>query len=125
MARIGAAKLLRKSDRPRRSRGFEVLGGRGFIIRNTLRATRTRATAWQSWSQGGEVPQAISGQAEEANEPAGRRLSVWYFLAAVLAVLWLPRAVVESRQVEPAGLTAEFQRLLKEGQIKEITISEA
>jgi len=41
----------------------------------------------------------------------------------VLAVLWLRELWVESRQVEPLPYS-EFQRLLKEGQIKEITISD-
>ena len=51
------------------------------------------------------------------------QISVWYFLAALLAVLWLREIWVESRQVEPLPYS-EFQRLLKEGQIKEIKISE-
>jgi cell division protease FtsH len=51
------------------------------------------------------------------------QISVWYFLAALLAVLWLREIWVESRQVEPLPYS-EFQRLLKDGQIKEITISD-
>jgi cell division protease FtsH len=51
------------------------------------------------------------------------QISVWYFLAALLAVLWLRELWVESRQVEPLPYS-EFQRLLKDGQIKEITISD-
>ncbi len=51
------------------------------------------------------------------------QISVWYFVLAVLAVLWLRELWVESRQVEPLPYS-EFQRLLKEGQIKEITISD-
>jgi cell division protease FtsH len=49
------------------------------------------------------------------------QISVWYFLAALLAVLWLRELWVESRQVEPLPYS-EFQRLLKEGQIGEIQI---
>jgi len=51
------------------------------------------------------------------------QISVWYFLAALLAVLWLREIWVESRQVEPLPYS-EFQRLLKDGQIKEITIGD-
>ena len=51
------------------------------------------------------------------------QISVWYFLAALLAVLWLREIWVESRQVEPLPYS-EFQRLLRDGQIKEITISD-
>ncbi len=49
------------------------------------------------------------------------QISFWYFLAALLAVLWLRELWVESRQVEPLPYS-EFQRLLKEGQIGEIQI---
>jgi len=51
------------------------------------------------------------------------KISIWYFVLALLAVLWLREIWVESRQVEPLPYS-EFQRLLKEGQIKEITISD-
>ncbi len=51
------------------------------------------------------------------------QISIWYFVLALLAVLWLREIWVESRQVEPLPYS-EFQRLLKEGQIKEITISD-
>ena len=40
------------------------------------------------------------------------QISVWYFLAALLAVLWLREIWVESRQVEPLPYS-EFQRLLE------------
>jgi len=51
------------------------------------------------------------------------QISVWYFLVALLAVLWLRELWVESQQIEPLPYS-EFQRLLKEGQIKEIKISD-
>jgi cell division protease FtsH len=47
---------------------------------------------------------------------------IWYVLVAVLGVLWLRDLWVTASQVEPIPYS-EFQRQLKEGRIKEISVS--
>ena len=50
------------------------------------------------------------------------QISIWYFLLAVLAVFWIRDMWTEYRQVEPVPYS-EFQQMLKDGKVKEITVS--
>ncbi len=50
------------------------------------------------------------------------QISVWYFLAALLAVPWLRELWAESRQVEPLPYS-EFQRLLEKESLGEEEIT--
>ena len=50
------------------------------------------------------------------------QISIWYFALAVLAVFWIRDMWTEYRQVEPVPYS-EFQQMLKDGKIKEITVS--
>jgi cell division protease FtsH len=47
--------------------------------------------------------------------------SIWYFIAALLAVVWLHGIWTEYRTVQPISYS-EFQGYLKEGRISEITV---
>ena len=49
--------------------------------------------------------------------------SIWYFIAALLAVVWLHGIWTEYRTVEPISYS-EFQQYLKEGRISEIAVRE-
>ncbi len=49
--------------------------------------------------------------------------SIWYFLAALLAVMWLHGIWSEYRAVEPISYS-EFQSYLKDGKISEISVRE-
>jgi len=49
--------------------------------------------------------------------------SIWYFVAALLAVVWLHGLWTEYRTVEPISYS-EFQQYLKEGRISEIAVRE-
>jgi len=49
--------------------------------------------------------------------------SIWYFLAALLAVMWLHGIWSEYRAVEPISYS-EFQNYLKDGKISEISVRE-
>jgi len=49
--------------------------------------------------------------------------SIWYFVAALLAVMWLHGIWSEYRAVEPISYS-EFQNYLKEGRISEISVRE-
>ena len=49
------------------------------------------------------------------------QFSIWYFVLAALAVLWVADAWKQYRQVEPIPYS-EFQNLLKSGKVKEIAI---
>jgi len=51
------------------------------------------------------------------------QFSVWYFLLAFFAVLWLHGLYVQWRAVEPIPYS-QFQSLLKEGQVEEISITD-
>ena len=51
------------------------------------------------------------------------QFSIWYFLLAVFAVLWLHDLYVQWRAVEPIPYS-QFQTLLKEGQVEEISITD-
>jgi len=48
--------------------------------------------------------------------------NVWYLIIAVFGVLWVREIWVTARQVQPIPYS-QFQQQLKEGQIKEITVS--
>ena len=50
------------------------------------------------------------------------QFNLWYLVVAILAILWIREAWVNMTQVEPIPYS-EFQRHLKEGRIKEISIS--
>jgi cell division protease FtsH len=50
------------------------------------------------------------------------RFSLWYVMLALVGVFMLHDAWTETRSIEPIPYS-EFQRLLKEGKIKEIVIS--
>ena len=50
------------------------------------------------------------------------QFNLWYLVVAVLAIMWIREAWVNMTQVEPIPYS-EFQRHLKEGRIKEISIS--
>ena len=50
------------------------------------------------------------------------QISIWYFALAVLAVFWIRDMWTEYRQVEPVPYS-EFQQMLKDGKVKEITVS--
>jgi cell division protease FtsH len=52
------------------------------------------------------------------------QINLWYFVLAVLAVLWLRNLWVEMRTVEPITYS-EFQNFLKEGKIDEVVIRES
>jgi len=49
------------------------------------------------------------------------QINLWYVLLAMLAVIWLREAWVTSQQVEPLAYS-EFQKLLEEGKVADITI---
>jgi len=49
--------------------------------------------------------------------------SIWYFVAALLAVVWLHGLWTQYRTVEPISYS-EFQQYLKEGRISEIAVGE-
>src|SRR5688572_25239405 len=49
------------------------------------------------------------------------QINLWYVLLAMLAVIWLREAWVTSQQVEPVPYS-QFQKLLDEGNVAEITI---
>ena len=49
--------------------------------------------------------------------------SIWYFIAALLVVVWLHGVWTEYRTVEPISYS-EFQTYLKEGRIAEIAVRE-
>ncbi len=49
------------------------------------------------------------------------QFSIWYFLFALFAVTWLHSLYVQWKTVEPIPYS-EFQSLLKDGQIAEISI---
>jgi cell division protease FtsH len=51
------------------------------------------------------------------------QINLWYFVLALLAVLWLHSLWVESRTVEPITYS-EFQSYLKDGKIEEVVIRE-
>ena len=51
------------------------------------------------------------------------QFSIWYFLLAVSAVLWLHSLYVQWRAVEPIPYS-QFQTLLKEGQVEAISITD-
>jgi cell division protease FtsH len=51
------------------------------------------------------------------------QFSIWYFVFAILAVLWLHDLWVQARTVEPLPYS-EFQSLLKNGQVDEIAITD-
>lgn len=52
------------------------------------------------------------------------QISIWYFLIAFLAMVWLRDLWETTRQVEPIPYS-EFVRHLKAGEIKEITIRDS
>src|SRR5687767_11342235 len=49
------------------------------------------------------------------------QINLWYVLLAMLAVIWLREAWVTSQQVEPVPYS-QFQKLLEDGNVTEITI---
>jgi cell division protease FtsH len=49
------------------------------------------------------------------------QFSIWYFIAALLAVVWIRQFWVQARTVEPITYS-EFQAYLREGKIEEVTI---
>src|SRR5512134_2183131 len=49
------------------------------------------------------------------------QFNIWYFIIAVLAILWLHDLWVQARQVEPIPYS-EFQALLKEHKVKQIAV---
>ncbi|MBI4755990.1 MAG: ATP-dependent zinc metalloprotease FtsH [Betaproteobacteria bacterium] len=51
------------------------------------------------------------------------QFSVWYFIFALLTVMWLHNLWVQARTVEPLPYS-EFQALLKEGRVAEIAITD-
>ena len=51
------------------------------------------------------------------------QINLWYFVLAMLAVVWLHSLWVETRTVEPITYS-EFQNFLKEGKIDEVVIRE-
>ena len=51
------------------------------------------------------------------------QINLWYFVIAMLAVVWLHSLWVETRTVEPITYS-EFQNFLKEGKIDEVVIRE-
>ncbi|MFM9883692.1 MAG: ATP-dependent zinc metalloprotease FtsH [Burkholderiales bacterium] len=51
------------------------------------------------------------------------QFSIWYFVLAVIALLWLHSLYVQWRAVEPIPYS-QFQTLLKEGQVEEISITD-
>ena len=51
------------------------------------------------------------------------QINLWYFLIAVIAVMWLHSLWVETRTVEPISYS-EFQNYLKQGKIAEVVIRE-
>jgi cell division protease FtsH len=51
------------------------------------------------------------------------QINLWYFVLALLAVMWLHSLWVETRTVEPITYS-EFQNFLKEGKIDEVVIRE-
>ena len=51
------------------------------------------------------------------------QFSIWYFFAALMVVLWLHDLYVEWRTVEPIPYS-QFQGLLKEGQVDDISITD-
>ncbi len=51
------------------------------------------------------------------------QFSIWYFVSAVIALLWLHNLYVQWRTVEPFPYS-QFRTLLKEGQVEEISITD-
>ena len=47
--------------------------------------------------------------------------SIWYFIAALLAVIWLHGIWTQYRTVQPISYS-EFQTYLKEGRVSEISV---
>jgi cell division protease FtsH len=51
------------------------------------------------------------------------QVSIWYFLFALLAIVWLQQLWVQAREIEAIPYS-QFQQLLKQGQVVEIAITE-
>jgi len=51
------------------------------------------------------------------------QINLWYFVLAVIGIMWLHNLWVEARTVEPITYS-EFQQYLKEGRIEEVVVRE-